>query len=102
MHNVNLLAICTGLTTNFLTIPYLLHAHGVARTTFQRMKKRGTANPPKQIPHNKGKRIIKDADYEKTFNNPKRMFVLSKMQEFKQTEEGMTATPEENIVGYEL
>jgi hypothetical protein len=84
-----------GLTTNFLTIPYLLHAHGVARTTFQRMRKRGTANPPKQVPHNKGKRIIEDAKFEKTYNNPVRMFVLSKMEEFKKTEDGMTATAED-------
>ena len=88
----------TGLSTNVLTVPYLLHAHGVARTTFQRMKKRGTANPPKQVPHNKGKRIMEDAGYEKTYNNPRRMFVLSKMKAFKNTEEGMTATPEDNKV----
>ena len=80
---------------NFLTIPYLLHAHGVARTTFQRMRKRGTANPPKQVPHNKGKRIMQDAKYEKSVHNPKRMFVLSKMEDYKKTEDGMAATAEE-------
>ncbi len=62
------------------------------------MRTRGTANPPKQVPHNKGKRIIEDAVFEKTYNNPVRMFVLSKMEAFKHTEEGMTATPEENKV----
>jgi hypothetical protein len=91
----NVFLLCAGLTTNFLTIPYLLHAHGVARTTFQRMRKRGTANPPTQVPHNKGKRIMENATFEKTYNNPKRMFVLSKMKEFKKTEDGMTATAEE-------
>jgi hypothetical protein len=59
------------------------------------MRKRGTANPPKQVPHNKGERIMEDATFEKTYNNPKRMFILSKMEEFKKTEDGMAATAEE-------
>jgi hypothetical protein len=62
------------------------------------MRKRGTVNPPKQVPHNKGKRIMEDAVFEKTYNNPVRMFVLSKMEAFKNTEEGMIATPEDNKV----
>jgi hypothetical protein len=85
-----IVVLITGLSTNFPTIPYLLHAHGVARTTFQRMRKRGTANPPKQVPHNKGKRIQEDAVFEKRYNNPVRMFVMSKMKDFKKTEEGMS------------
>ncbi len=41
---------------------------------------------------------MEDAGFEKTYNNPRRMFVLSKMEAFKNTEEGMTATPEDNKV----
>ena len=62
------------------------------------MRVRGTALPPKQVPHNKGKRIMEDAGFEKTYNNPVRMFVLSKMEAFRNTEDGMTATPEDNKV----
>ena len=70
-----------------MTIPFLLHAHGVARTTFHRMRKRGTPNPKKQIPHNKGKRLVTDAGFAKTVNNPVRMY-LSKMDAIQNTEEG--------------
>ena len=91
-----------GLSTNFLTIPFLLHAHGVARTTFHRMRKRGTPNPKKQVPHNKGKRLVTDAGFAKTVNNPVRMYVLSKMEAFSNTPEGMTATADDNKVSRDL
>ena len=90
------------MSTNFLTIPFLLHAHGIARTTFQRMRKRGTPNPQKQIPHNKGKRLVTDAAFAKTVNNPVRMYVISKMHAFSNTPEGMTATAEDNKVSSDL
>jgi hypothetical protein len=51
------------------------------------MRKRGSVNPPKQIPHNKGKRLVKDTAFAKTVNNPVRMY-LSKMDAIQNTEEG--------------
>ena len=41
---------------------------------------------------------MEDAGFEKSYNNPVRMFVLSKMEAFRNTEDGMTATPEDNKV----
>ncbi len=38
---------------------------------------------------------MQDAKYEKSVHNPKRMFILSKMEDFKKTEDGMAATAEE-------
>jgi hypothetical protein len=62
------------------------------------MRKRGTPNPKKQIPHNKGKRLVTNAGFAKTVNNPVRMYVLSKMEAFSNTPEGMTATADDNKV----
>ncbi len=62
------------------------------------MRKRGTPNPKKQIPHNKDKRLVTDARFAKTVNNPVRMYVLSKMEAFSNTTEGMTATADDNKV----
>ncbi len=90
------------MSTNFLTIPFLLHAHGVARTNFQRMRKRGTSNPKKQIPHNKGKRLVTDSAFAKTVNNPVRMYAISKMDAFSNTPERMTATADDNKVSRDL
>ncbi len=58
------------------------------------MRKRGTANPPKQVAHNKGKKLITDADFSKTVNNPVRMYVSSKMDTFANTEAGKQASTE--------
>jgi hypothetical protein len=66
------------------------------------MRKRITPNPKKQIPHNNGKRLVTDAAFAKTVNNPVRMYVISKMDAFSNTLEGMTATADDNKVSSAL
>jgi hypothetical protein len=61
---------------NHLSLAYLLHAYGMSQSTFKRLRLRGGAALPKQVPHNKGLSVVTDKDYATTVYTP-RYFSLS-------------------------
>ncbi len=67
---------------NHLSLAYLLHAYGVSQTTFKRLRQRGGAAIPKQIPHNKGLSVVTDKDYATTVYTPRYFFVVSQMKKW--------------------
>ena len=45
---------------NYLSLEYLLYAFDVSQSTFKRLRQRGGAALPKQVPHNKGTCVLLD------------------------------------------
>jgi hypothetical protein len=54
---------------NHLSLAYLLHAYDVNDSTFKRLRMRGGAALPKQVPHNKGQSVLKAKDYSDVIFN---------------------------------
>ena len=70
---------------NVLTASFLRYAYGVKKETFRRWMGQG-AKFPERVPVNKGKCIIKDAEFAKTFFTPKRLFMQHEMEQYMLTE----------------
>jgi hypothetical protein len=67
---------------NHLSLAYLLHAYDVNDSTFKRLRERGGAALPKQVPHNKGLSVFKDKEYSDVIFNARSFFVKSQMRKW--------------------
>jgi hypothetical protein len=67
---------------NHLSLAYLLHAYDVNDSTFKRLRIRGGAALPKQVPHNKGQSVMNDKEYAATIFNARNFFVKSQMRKW--------------------
>ena len=67
---------------NPLSLAYLLHAYDVNDSMFKRLRMRGGAALPKQVPHNKGQSVFKDKDYADVIFNARSFFVKSQMRKW--------------------
>jgi hypothetical protein len=67
---------------NHLSLAYLLHAYDVNDSTFKRLRMRGGAALPKQVPHNKGQSVFKDKEYADVIFNARSFFVKSQMRKW--------------------
>jgi hypothetical protein len=65
---------------NYLTQAYLLYAYDVTESTFRRLKRRNGAALEKQVPHNKNKSVLVDADYAATHYTARFFYVQYKMK----------------------
>jgi hypothetical protein len=65
---------------NYLTQAYLLYAYDVTESTFRRLKRRNDAALEKQVPHNKNKSVLVDADYAATHYIARFFYVQHKMK----------------------
>jgi hypothetical protein len=70
---------------NVLTASFLRYAYGVRKETFRRWMGQG-AQFPERVPVNKGKCIIKDREFAKSYFTPKRLFMQHEMQQYMLTE----------------
>jgi hypothetical protein len=61
---------------------YLLHAYDVNDSTFKRLRMRGGAALPKQVPHNKGQSVLKDKEYSAIIFNARNFFVKLQMRKW--------------------
>jgi hypothetical protein len=60
---------------NPLSIAYLLYAYYISSSTFKRLRLRNGQPLEKQIPHNKGKSVIADAELAQTLYTPQFFYV---------------------------
>ena len=67
---------------NHLSLSYLLYAYDVNDSTFKRLRERGGAALPKQVPHNKGQSVLKDKAYSDVIFNARIVFVKSQMRKW--------------------
>ncbi len=80
---------------NVLTASFLRYAYGVKKETFRRWMGQG-AKFPERVPVNKGKSIITDAEFAKSFFTPKRLFMQHEMEQYMLTEGKQGSREEKN------
>jgi len=68
---------------NYLSLEYLLYAFDVSQSTFKRLRKRGGESLEKQVPHNKGKCVLLDADLAACIYNARYFYVSQQMKMWK-------------------
>jgi hypothetical protein len=66
---------------NIFTASFLRYAYGVKKETFRRWMGHGVKYQ-ERIPVNKGKCIIQDVEFAKSYFTPKRLFMQHEMQEY--------------------
>jgi hypothetical protein len=65
---------------NYLSLTYLLHAYDVNMSTFKRLRQRQGEPLQKQVPHNKGRKVLCDNDLAETVYTPRYFYVMAEMK----------------------
>ena len=68
---------------NYLSLEFLLYAYDVSQSTFKRLRQRGGEALSKQVPHNKGKSVLLDADLATCIYNARYFYVTHQMKLWK-------------------